>query len=30
MWTAAGRLSVIVDGIRKDIDATGAGVPQSP
>lgn len=26
----AGRLSVIVDGVRRDIDATPAGVPQAP
>ena len=29
-WSAAGRLSVVAGGVRRDIDATAAGVPQAP
>ena len=29
-WSAADRLSIVVQGVRHDIDATAAGVPQDP
>jgi hypothetical protein len=29
-WTSPARLSILVDGVRTDIDATAAGIPQDP